>query len=128
MFTTGSRPTITKSVVESADSGLESTNSTTDSAADPVKISLWVRAFGEQGIRNQLIGWRAKFDTYLRGNMSSHFTHFGPKTNPSLLYSHIRVGGRQSCPPCDMLSCHSNVESLIKVLVKCNLNLFSTTF
>ena len=44
MFNTGSRPTITKSVVESADSGVESADSITDSAADPVKIGLWVRA------------------------------------------------------------------------------------
>ena len=40
MFTTGSRPTITKTVVESADSGLESADSTTNSAADPVKTGL----------------------------------------------------------------------------------------
>ena len=51
MFNTGSRLTITKSVVESdvsglelADSVVESADSTTDSAADPVKISLWVQA------------------------------------------------------------------------------------
>ena len=31
MFNTGSRPTITKSVVESADSGIESADSTADS-------------------------------------------------------------------------------------------------
>ena len=41
MFNPGSRPTITKSVVESAESGLESA----DSNADPPKISVWVRAF-----------------------------------------------------------------------------------
>ena len=44
MFNTGSRPTITKSVVESADSGIESANSTADSAANPLKIGLWVWA------------------------------------------------------------------------------------
>ena len=49
MFNTGSRPAITKSVVELANSGLESADSavgsadsTTESAADPVKIGLWV--------------------------------------------------------------------------------------
>ena len=45
MCNTGSRPTITKSVVESADSGIESADSTTDSAANPLKIGLLVRAF-----------------------------------------------------------------------------------
>ena len=51
MFNTGSWPTITKPVVESdvsglesADSAVESADSTTDSAADPVKIGLWIRA------------------------------------------------------------------------------------
>ena len=44
MFNTGSRLTITKSVLESAVSGLESADSTNDSAADPVKIGLQVRA------------------------------------------------------------------------------------
>ena len=32
-------------MVESADSGLESADSTIDYSADPVKISLWVWAF-----------------------------------------------------------------------------------
>ena len=51
MFNTGSRPTIPKSVVESADSGIELADSTveladstTDSAANPLKSGLWVRA------------------------------------------------------------------------------------
>ena len=39
-----SPPTITELVVESTDCGIESADSTTDSAADPVKIDLWVRA------------------------------------------------------------------------------------
>ena len=47
MVNAGSRPTITKLVVESADSGLESADSITDSAVDPVKIDLWVQAFGQ---------------------------------------------------------------------------------
>ena len=44
MFNTGSQP-ITKSVVESPDSGIEST----DSTASPLKIVLWVRAFKATG-------------------------------------------------------------------------------
>ena len=44
MFNTGSRLTITESVLESAVSGIESADSTNDSAADPVKIVLQVRA------------------------------------------------------------------------------------
>ena len=40
MLDTGSRPTITKSAVESADSELESADSTTDSP----KVGVWVRA------------------------------------------------------------------------------------
>ena len=44
MFNRESRPTFTESVVESADPAVESADSTTDSAADPVKIGLWVRA------------------------------------------------------------------------------------
>ena len=45
MFDTGSRPTITKSVLELADSGIELADSTADSAESPLKIGLWVRAF-----------------------------------------------------------------------------------
>ena len=45
MFNTGSWPTIMKSVVESADSGLESACSSADSFADPAKDGVWVRAF-----------------------------------------------------------------------------------
>ena len=37
-----SRPTIVKSVVESADSGIESADSTADSATNPLRIGLWV--------------------------------------------------------------------------------------
>ena len=40
-----SRPTITESVVESADYAVESADCTADSSEDPVKIGLWVRAF-----------------------------------------------------------------------------------
>ena len=46
MFKKGSQPTITKSMVESADSGLESAKSSADSNADPPKISVWVGAYG----------------------------------------------------------------------------------
>ena len=42
MFDMDSRPTIVKSVVESADSGIESADSTTDSAINPLRIGLWV--------------------------------------------------------------------------------------
>ena len=45
MFDMDSQPTIVKSVVESANSGIESADSTTDSAANPLRIGLWVRAF-----------------------------------------------------------------------------------
>ena len=44
MFDWDSRPTITELMVESADSGLELSDSTVDSAANPLKIGLWVRA------------------------------------------------------------------------------------
>ena len=44
MFNTGSQQIITKSVIESAHSGIESADSIADSAADPLKISLWVWA------------------------------------------------------------------------------------
>ena len=39
-----SRPTIVKSVVESADSGIELADSTADSATNPLRIGLWVLA------------------------------------------------------------------------------------
>ena len=42
MFDMDSRPTIVKSVVESADSGIESADSTADSAINPLRIGLWV--------------------------------------------------------------------------------------
>ena len=45
MFDSGSRPTITESVVYLADSGIESDDSTANSAANSLKIGLWVRAF-----------------------------------------------------------------------------------
>ena len=35
---------MTESVVESADSGIESTDFTADSAENPLRIGLWVRA------------------------------------------------------------------------------------
>ena len=45
MFDMDSQPAIVKSVVESADSGIESDDSTADSAANLLRIGLWVRAF-----------------------------------------------------------------------------------
>ena len=48
MFDRGSQPTITEPVVESGDSALGSSVSTTDSTADPVKIGLWVCAFDDE--------------------------------------------------------------------------------
>ena len=44
MFDRESLPTITESVEQSADSTVELADSATDSAANPVKICLWVRA------------------------------------------------------------------------------------
>ena len=38
MFDTGSRPTVMKSMVELADSGLESADFSADSNADPAKV------------------------------------------------------------------------------------------
>ena len=49
MFDRASWPTITESVVESADSAVESAYSMADSSEDPVKISLWVWAFNDTG-------------------------------------------------------------------------------
>ena len=45
MFNRESRPFFPESVVESTDSVVESADSTADLTADPVKITLWVRAF-----------------------------------------------------------------------------------
>ena len=45
MFDMESRTTIVKSVVESADSGIELADSTAYSATNPLRIGLWVRAF-----------------------------------------------------------------------------------
>ena len=44
IFEMDSRPTIVKSVVESADSGIEWADSIADSASNPLRIGLWVRA------------------------------------------------------------------------------------
>ena len=44
MFDMENRPTVVKSVVESADSGIESADSIADSAIIPLKIGLWVWA------------------------------------------------------------------------------------
>ena len=44
MFDMDNRPIIVKSVVESADSGIGSANSTADSALNPLRIGLWVGA------------------------------------------------------------------------------------
>ena len=46
MFNRGSRPTITESVVESADSVVELAVSTAHSSPDLVRIGEWVRALG----------------------------------------------------------------------------------
>ena len=48
MFDIESRPTIVKSVVELADYGIKSADSTADSAANPLRIGLWVRALSLQ--------------------------------------------------------------------------------
>ena len=45
MFDLGSRPTIIKSEVESAASGLELADSSADFNADPLKLGVWVWAF-----------------------------------------------------------------------------------
>ena len=45
MFDTGSRPTVMKSVVELANSGLESADFSANCNADPTKVGLWVQAF-----------------------------------------------------------------------------------
>ena len=54
MFNTGSQPTITKSMVESANSGLESADSRGDFNANPAKVGLWVQALSaiEHGGKN----------------------------------------------------------------------------
>ena len=44
MFNTGSWPTIEESLVESADSGIESADSTANYTTDSAKVSVWVRA------------------------------------------------------------------------------------
>ena len=44
MFDRGSRPTITESVAESADSVEESAHFTTDSGSNLARIGVWVRA------------------------------------------------------------------------------------
>ena len=48
MFNMESWSTITESAVELADSNPESADSTTDSAANPLKIGLWVWALRQQ--------------------------------------------------------------------------------
>ena len=45
IFNIGSRLTVIESVVQSADSGLESADYNTDSNANPAKVSMWVWAF-----------------------------------------------------------------------------------
>ena len=45
MFNTGNWPTVMESVIESAESGLESAYSSTDSNADSAKFGMWVWAF-----------------------------------------------------------------------------------
>ena len=45
MFDRESQPTMTESVVEWADSGIEAADSTADYAENPLKIGLWVWAF-----------------------------------------------------------------------------------
>ena len=47
MFDRDSRPTIVKSVVESADSGIEPADSTADSVINPLRIDLWIWGFKE---------------------------------------------------------------------------------
>ena len=49
MFNTGSQPTVMKLVVESAHSGLEAADYSTDS--NQAKVSVWVRAFSTESAR-----------------------------------------------------------------------------
>ena len=44
MFNTGSQPTITKLVVDSADSGIELADSSAGCCPDLARIGVWVRA------------------------------------------------------------------------------------
>ena len=59
MFDMESPPTIVKSVVESADSGIESAYSTVDSAIIPLKIGLWVSLRETRPLRTFDFGKRA---------------------------------------------------------------------
>ena len=49
LFDMDSRPPIVKSVVKSANSGIESADSTANSAANPLRIGLWVGALSAWG-------------------------------------------------------------------------------
>ena len=53
MFDRGSRPSIIELVIQSADSGIESADSTADSATNPLKIGRWVWAFSIKPIFHQ---------------------------------------------------------------------------
>ena len=59
MFNTGTQTTITKSVVQSANSGLESAVSCADPHTDAAKVGVWERAFS-------LIDYQAKAGTLLK--------------------------------------------------------------
>ena len=52
MFDMDSQLTIVKLVLELANSEIESADSTADSAANPLRISLWVQAFRESVANN----------------------------------------------------------------------------
>ena len=53
MFNVETLPTIAESVVESTDSGIELANYTAHSAANPLKMGLWVRAFNQHETDNK---------------------------------------------------------------------------
>ena len=56
MFDRENWPTMTESVVDSADSGIESADFTAGSAENPLKIGLWVRAFSHTFIAHLSMG------------------------------------------------------------------------
>ena len=82
MFDMDSRPTIEKSVVESADSGIESADCTADYASNPLRIGLWVRAFILKVVTyfmniSSEINLDCSFHIYIFGIDYLHFlTHF----------------------------------------------------
>ena len=110
MFDRESELTITESVVESADSAVESADSNTNTAADPLKIGLWVRAFRQSFDKGDRASKRVCVCCAVR---CCHQTSASGLTTCSIKLPESIIGN----VPLHQTICGSNIASFRKCIV-----------